>query len=411
MTSQIHGTRRQRTISTAKALAATLALATLPALAGAPAGRHLQTTELFNFAERQYPSLFPAHAANQTSDPYTYRHYPASGNLVATAGGQVYLVGPATGGAVQVVGAVDDFYCAVVAQECSQGPVALRGRNDMVMLAAGGADSLFLYQTIVNSIAFDMLNTIADKTVSGTPTTPIAGTRALPCVNGGSGTATVTDADNSHTLTPGDRISLVANNCQMLETSGKAVFSGRVDITVASGSNTHNYWASLEQTGGIELRIELRDLSLDWGVLNGSYRWASSWPTTTSDFTVTTSFDDLAATTTAANLRFSDVRMMFTGDSQTLATVTGAITVDSGNLGLGPLRHELSVAKAMVVDQSSIRPRPTSGTLRLAGYGYHIDLGFIGNRTINLTADNGRNGSVDVSMQVTESTLDGQLKR
>ena len=398
-------------LATSRGLAATAAVACLPAVAGPPAGRHLQTTELFNFAERQYASLFPSHESNLVSSPYTYRFYPGSGNYVGVAGGTVYLLGPASGGAVQPVGAVDDFYCAVVPQECTKGPASVRDRIDLSTLAAAGGDSMFLYQTIINSIAFDVLSLIADKVVIGTPAAPIAGTRSLPCASGGSGTVTITDGDNSRSLTPGDRISLEARNCQLLSTSGKPVFSGRIDITVASGSNTHNYWASLDQTGAIELRIALQDLTTDWGVLTGSYHYLSSWPTSTSDYTVTTSFDDLVASTTAATMRFADVNLQFTGDAKILGKATGVVTVDSSELGLGPLRHELSVPVAMGIDQSTIRPRPTSGTLRLSGYGYNIDLGFIGNRTVNLSADNGQNGSVEVSSQFSEGALDDRLKR
>ena len=52
------------------------------------------TTELLDWAEQVYPTLFPGHEANLRFDPYTYRYYPATRNYVGVGDGKVYLMGP-----------------------------------------------------------------------------------------------------------------------------------------------------------------------------------------------------------------------------------------------------------------------------------------------------------------------------
>ena len=69
----------------------------------------LTVTELLDWAERQYPELFPGHQADLQSSPYVYRHYPTTGNYVGVSGTDVYLLGPASGGALLFVGTMADF--------------------------------------------------------------------------------------------------------------------------------------------------------------------------------------------------------------------------------------------------------------------------------------------------------------
>lgn len=392
------------------ATAALLALALSPLQAAGPAGRKLQPTELFNYAEKQYAALFPTHALNQALPPYTYRQYPATGNYLGVASGTVYLLGPASGGAILPVGQVSDFYCAVVSHECNSAATPVASADALSALAARSGNALFLYQAIIDSIVFDVVNLVAAKPITGTPTVPIAGVRTLPCVAGGTGSATITDADNSLSLTPGDRISIQASNCVLNDPVGHPTFSGQIDITVQSGTDTHNYWATGDGTGAIELRIELRGLTHERGVLNGVYRFASSFLTPTSDYTETVSFDDLRVENFLAVMQFADVKLFFTDGAEQLARAEGAITIVTG-IRSTPARLELSVPVAMKVDQSSIRPRPTTGTLRLGGYGYNLDLKFLGNRTLDLAADNGPDGSNDITRRVTELELDQQLVR
>ena len=76
------------------------------AAASAPA---LTVTELLDWAERQYPELFPGHQGDLQSPPYVYRYYAATGNYVGASGTDVYLLGPASGGVLLFVGTLADF--------------------------------------------------------------------------------------------------------------------------------------------------------------------------------------------------------------------------------------------------------------------------------------------------------------
>lgn len=405
MTLHTSGLRRTFFSLARHALLATLSLAMATAQAAGPAGRKLTATELFNYAEKQYPTLFPSHAANQTLAPYTYRQY-STGNYLGVADGSVYLLGPASGGAIQALGKTDAFYCAVLPDECTQAPSALRSSSELLSAASYGADSLFMYQFVINSLAFDLLNILAPAPVTGTPATPMAGTFPLRCTVG-SGSYTVIDADNSRTLSVGDRISIVTNDCVIGDTASKPRWTGAMDVVIAGGSDVHNYWASGDSTGAIELRVEMRDLKCQRGLLNGSYRYASSWLTKDADYTATTSFEDLSVKLAKATMQYTDLKLFYTGDTYLLSAAEGAVTVNATDLG--KMRFELSVQKQMKVNQGSIRPRPTSGTLRLSGYGYNVDLNFVGEREAALVGDNGANGSSDFTMNAFESNLDAQL--
>jgi uncharacterized protein (DUF1800 family) len=66
-------------------------------------------TELLDWAERQYPEFFPGHQADLQSPPYVYRYYATTGNYVGASGSDVYLLGPASGGALLLVGTLADF--------------------------------------------------------------------------------------------------------------------------------------------------------------------------------------------------------------------------------------------------------------------------------------------------------------
>jgi hypothetical protein len=68
--------------------------------------------QLMDFAEAQYPSFFPGHAATGSSGPFLYRHYPATGTYLAVAvrsdaGYQlngVYVLGGAFGNSILYAG-------------------------------------------------------------------------------------------------------------------------------------------------------------------------------------------------------------------------------------------------------------------------------------------------------------------
>lgn len=67
---------------------------------------------LFSWAERQYAQYFaPAGQPSATSAPYYYRYYPGTRNYLATSSvdGNVWVLGPISGGQVQSVGTLASF--------------------------------------------------------------------------------------------------------------------------------------------------------------------------------------------------------------------------------------------------------------------------------------------------------------
>ena len=72
--------------------------------------------ELFAWAEIAYPSLFPGPAPTRQLDPYRFRHYPATGHYLGVAGSDLFLLGPATAGALLKVGTLADFAERVAAR-------------------------------------------------------------------------------------------------------------------------------------------------------------------------------------------------------------------------------------------------------------------------------------------------------
>jgi Electron transfer DM13 len=103
-------------LTTPSASTSTTPLRTLAAAVAAP--DPVDTTALLNWAEREYPQFFPGRQVNQESPPYTYRHYPATGNHVGVAGDDVYILGPVSGGLLKRVGSKEDFRCRVLPAEC-----------------------------------------------------------------------------------------------------------------------------------------------------------------------------------------------------------------------------------------------------------------------------------------------------
>jgi len=75
----------------------------------------LRADELFGWAERNYPTLFPEGQTTNTWDVFLYRFYPtsaesSSGVYLGVSNGRVFLLGDSlTNGQILDVGAIDDF--------------------------------------------------------------------------------------------------------------------------------------------------------------------------------------------------------------------------------------------------------------------------------------------------------------
>jgi hypothetical protein len=72
--------------------------------------------QLFGWAQTSFSSLFPGSPLSVTAAGFVYRYYPATQTFLAVLdGGDVYVLGPISGGTLLRVGALADFSCAVLA--------------------------------------------------------------------------------------------------------------------------------------------------------------------------------------------------------------------------------------------------------------------------------------------------------
>ncbi|MBI5256668.1 MAG: BACON domain-containing protein [Burkholderiales bacterium] len=78
----------------------------------------LTPAALFAWAEQAFAGHFPGPQPTQTLAPYSYRHYPATGNYLAVAEGNVYVLGAFTQNEVLRVGLLEDFHCDVLPADC-----------------------------------------------------------------------------------------------------------------------------------------------------------------------------------------------------------------------------------------------------------------------------------------------------
>lgn len=102
------------------ALPATLTLCLAAGARAQPAAIDGDVERLFDWAEATFPTHFPGPATSRLEGPYWYRHYPMSGNYLGAAGADLYVLGTLTGGALQSVGVVGDFRCAVRPADCTK---------------------------------------------------------------------------------------------------------------------------------------------------------------------------------------------------------------------------------------------------------------------------------------------------
>jgi uncharacterized protein (DUF1800 family) len=74
---------------------------------------------LMDWAQQAYAQYFPSAQADAFYAPYTYRYYPETQTYLGVAGGDVYVLGPVTGGALTWVGTLEGFRCVAQPASCS----------------------------------------------------------------------------------------------------------------------------------------------------------------------------------------------------------------------------------------------------------------------------------------------------
>lgn len=120
----------------------------LTMLAGAAPAQPIDASALFDWAQTQFPSVFPSAQANQEGGGFTFRFYPETQNALGVSDGVVYVLGPATQQTLQRVDTLAAFQCLVAPQRCTQvvselGAAELHyGRNATLTLAGAALDGL-----------------------------------------------------------------------------------------------------------------------------------------------------------------------------------------------------------------------------------------------------------------------------
>ncbi len=96
-------------------------------------GAALPADQVFDWAESQYPTMFPSQETTQTQGIYQYRYYPATDLYLGLADSHVYLMGKAqTGGKILHIGAVSEFAAKIT--RCDQA-AKLDARGNAVLPA------------------------------------------------------------------------------------------------------------------------------------------------------------------------------------------------------------------------------------------------------------------------------------
>ena len=128
-------------------ISASLVLCTSVAIAQTP----ISPDQLFDWAERSFPDIFPTGPRTEIVDIYTVRAYQTD-NYLGVAGGIVYVFGPVSGNKLQNFGPITQFSCLVFPQSvgCEKLPTS--------PLTDTGLDTYKCFQK--NSTAYGLCNGI-----------------------------------------------------------------------------------------------------------------------------------------------------------------------------------------------------------------------------------------------------------
>ena len=100
-----------------------LTTATLCVVCAPAQAQILEPKDLFNWAQTSFPTLFPGAPADQVIGPYVLRFYPETQTYLGVTEGEVYALGPPTGGQLVRLNTLAAFQCMVFPERCTA-PVA-----------------------------------------------------------------------------------------------------------------------------------------------------------------------------------------------------------------------------------------------------------------------------------------------
>jgi uncharacterized protein (DUF1800 family) len=100
------------------------------------AARLVDATAFFDWAETAYPQYFPSHPGDRVSGALTYRVWPETGNALGVLEGQVYLLGPLSGGTLMRLGTLGDFGCRIN-NDCASAPTLPQAARFLAQASLG----------------------------------------------------------------------------------------------------------------------------------------------------------------------------------------------------------------------------------------------------------------------------------
>ncbi|HSW19253.1 MAG TPA: hypothetical protein VLJ86_18685 [Ramlibacter sp.] len=149
--------------------------------------------------------------------------------LLAACGGGGGGGGSGGGGLVGASAAISESNKLVVAQDVASSAFAPMSASDALVGAQAADEQSVLRFT---QRAVDQLPALLATALSANTLVGAASSATQPCTNSGFITVTADDADNSRTVSPGDRLTLVFANC--VEPEGTA--TGSMTLQIASAS-------------------------------------------------------------------------------------------------------------------------------------------------------------------------------
>jgi hypothetical protein len=266
------------------------------------------------------------------------------------------------------------------------------------LLAARSANALF---------AYDNMN--SESVVAALAALPIgpalsSGVYAAQCA-AGTGSAALTDADGSGTISAGDSVQLAAHACQ----SNAALpwtLSGDLRVDIASGSAVQAL-LFYGTAGSVRVNVTHTGTALGGGrTATGGYVLEMSKPSDIAPLDQAVTMADLTIAHPDVNLHIVGLRFNVTG-STLISSATGTFTTSVS--GIGDVDLGIAVKSPLTVDSTTTRFRPSSGTLTVTGATFSVDVEYGAAGVVTLRVDNGKDGSVDRTVATSELELDSLL--
>jgi len=219
--------------------------------------------------------------------------------------------------------------------------------------------------------------------------TTTAGTQTLSCSSGGSATLTLTDADNSKSITAGDSANVTFNNCQDTVNGTPVVISGSASFAVKASTGTVNSantdWTLTVDETASQLNMAAGGAS---ALINGKMTLAVQYTGATRSSFVTATASNVTATHTSASGNQIVVGMPNFALTDSYSASAGTDTVAfngtlSATFNKGASLLELSVATPTQLVSTS--GTVNSGSVTLTSGSETTSATFASASTINIT--------------------------